>query len=83
MAMSTCPFCKETGLVEGTLQSTGAMYFRPSGVKFMTFRTADITVNSYMCRACGGIAIKGDTQKLALVQNPSGKEARTQPVGQR
>ena len=82
MAMSTCPYCKASGLVEGTLQSTGAMYFRPSGVKFMTFRTADIAVNSYMCPACGGIAIKGDTQKLELVQNPGGREARPQPVGQ-
>lgn len=80
MSISKCPYCNATGMVEGTLQSTGALYFRPGGVKFMTFRTADITVHSYMCRSCGGVAIKGDHQKLELVQNAGGREAKPQTV---
>ncbi len=82
MSMSTCPYCNATELVEGTLQSTGTLHFRPGGVKFMTFRTADIAVNSFMCASCGGIVIKGDVQKLGLVQNGGSREARPQTVGQ-
>lgn len=81
MAFSSCPQCKADSLVEGTMQSTGAVYFRPIGVKFMTFRTADVAVQSYMCLSCGGISMKGDVQKLELVQNVTVREPRPQPVG--
>ncbi|HKQ46574.1 MAG TPA: hypothetical protein VJZ71_00720 [Phycisphaerae bacterium] len=81
MSFSTCPYCKAAGLIEGTLQSTGTLHFRPGGVKFLTFRTADIGVSSFMCPDCGGITIKGNTQKLELVQQTKGRQTVPQTVG--
>jgi hypothetical protein len=82
MSFTTCPYCKAAGLVEGSLQSTGSLRFRPAGVKFLTFRTADIAVSSYMCPDCGGITIKGNTEKLELVQETRTRETVRQTVTQ-
>ena len=82
MSFKTCPYCKANGLVEGTLQSTGTLHFRPGGVRFLTFRTADIAVNSYMCPDCGGITIKGNTEKLELVQQAKARDTTRQTAGQ-
>lgn len=69
-----CPACGETSLVPGTMQSTGTLHFRPCGVKFMTFHTADISIAASMCRQCGFIVMRGDLEKLHLVQSIPGSE---------
>ncbi len=75
MSLDSCPSCGEPSLVSGTLQSTGAVHFRPLETKFLTFRTADVNVRASMCSACGCVALCGDVEKLRRLQNtPSGQE---------
>ena len=61
------------------MQSTGAVRFRPNEIKFMTFHTADISVEAHMCVGCGAITLLGDVEKLRLVRSTPAREAK--PVG--
>ncbi len=63
-----CTNCGATGLVFGSCQSTGTLYFRPFNVPFLTFRTADIALKAGMCRACGTLTFAGDLEKLRALQ---------------
>ena len=80
-----CPNCNSRYVVEGTLQSTGAVHFRPAEAKFLTFRTADVAVRSAMCAECGQITLIGDRQKLHLLfPDMAGTAGRqTEPTGAR
>lgn len=69
MNTSCCPCCGDTSWVSGTMQSTGTINFRPLGVKFMTFRTADIGITAKMCGKCGHISMVGNLEKLQLIQD--------------
>jgi hypothetical protein len=82
MMQYACPRCGATELVSGMMQSTGAVRFRPSEIKFMTFHTADIMVQAHMCAACGAITLLGDVEKLKLVRSTPAREARSVAVGQ-
>jgi hypothetical protein len=64
----TCSVCESADLVFGTCQSTGALRFRPFGVPFLTFRTADIGVKAGMCPRCGALTLIGDLEKLRQIQ---------------
>lgn len=75
-----CPSCGETNLVPGSMQSTGTLHFRPVGVKFMTFHTADIAITGQMCRSCGLIVMRGDLEKLQLVQSIPGTQEKSCPT---
>jgi hypothetical protein len=68
-----CTNCGAAGLVYGTCQSTGALYFRPFNVPFLTFRTADIAIKAGMCKACGTLTFVGDSEKLRTLQAVSGQ----------
>jgi hypothetical protein len=59
-----CFRCGSTKDTSGWMQSTGKMYFRPDHVKFLTPKTADISVNGSMCLECGSIELVGDLKKL-------------------
>lgn len=59
-----CPVCHHDELVEGQIQSTGQLYFRPKQTKFWTFRDANVTVSGRMCTHCGAVALFGDQEKL-------------------
>ena len=72
-----CPSCGNADLVSGTMQSTGTINFRPYDVKFMTFRTADISVSARMCGKCGCISLSGNLEKLKLIQGTDSLEAVT------
>lgn len=71
-----CPRCAADDLVEGALQSTGTMHFRPVGVPFLTFRTADVAIRACMCPGCGTVTLLGDVEKLRLIlQTPEAQSA--------
>ena len=75
MSLDSCPNCGEPSLVSGTLQSTGAVHYRPLEAKFLTFHTADVNIRAGMCSACGCIALRGDVEKLKHLRNaPSDRE---------
>ena len=60
----SCPLCGQTELIEGRLQSTGKLYFKPNKTKFFTFQESLIPTESLMCSACGYIMLSADTDKL-------------------
>lgn len=75
-----CPKCPGTSLVEGALQSTGSVRFRPASAKFLTFRTADIAIRAAMCPHCGHVALVGDPNKLRLLLPVLSSDAVDEPV---
>ncbi|HVP11766.1 MAG TPA: hypothetical protein VMV94_11335 [Phycisphaerae bacterium] len=78
MTQYACPRCGAIDLVAGMMQSTGAVRFRPSEIKFMTLHTADIAVKAHMCISCGAITLLGDIEKLKLICAAPRRE--TKPV---
>ncbi len=66
-----CSGCGSSSLVFGTMQSTGAVRFRPVDAKFLVFRTADITVRAGMCPDCGQVTLFGDQEKLRALASSS------------
>jgi ribosomal protein S27AE len=73
MSQNDCPQCGATGMVQGLIESTGVIRFRPVQTRFFTFRTGDIAVRATMCPSCGHIAMTGDCEKLRVL---SGAQAR-------
>lgn len=82
MTQYACPRCGDVEMVPGTMQSTGAVRFRPAEIKFMTFHTADIMIEAHMCAGCGAITLLGDVQKLKLVRAMPAHEAKPIGVGE-
>ncbi|MEW6306930.1 MAG: helix-turn-helix domain-containing protein [Verrucomicrobiota bacterium] len=61
---AVCPACHHDRLVEGRVQSTGLLYFRPKKTKFWTFKDTNIDTHAKMCPRCGAIVWFGDAPKL-------------------
>ncbi|MDH3613681.1 MAG: hypothetical protein OEU90_03100 [Gammaproteobacteria bacterium] len=59
----TCNRCGSTRFSEGSIQSTGKMYFRLRETKFFAAKTADLEVNGSLCLECGSIDLIGDVEK--------------------
>ena len=59
-----CAACGHTGLMNGHLQSTGLIYFRPDKTRFWTFADSMVRVQGKACPACGFIQLHADTKKL-------------------
>ena len=69
MREQKCLHCGSGRLEPGSIQSTGAIYFRPDNAKFMTLKTADIRVTANICLDCGAVVLLGDPAKVeALTQ---------------
>ena len=65
----TCNRCGSNELMDGSLNSSGQVRFRPEEVKFLNLRTADISVKTRICMACGSIDLEGDIEKLKLLRS--------------
>ncbi|MEK7269326.1 MAG: helix-turn-helix domain-containing protein [Planctomycetota bacterium] len=63
-----CASCGHNVLVEGRVQSTGRMYFRPAKTKFWTFLEPLIQTEAKMCPACGFLHLYADTEKLSKLK---------------
>jgi len=77
MTQYACPRCGAVDLVSGSIQSTGAVRFRPVDAKFMTLHTADIGLKAHMCATCGALTILGDTEKLRSIRPIPSQGANT------
>jgi hypothetical protein len=51
-------------LVDGRMQGTGRLYFRPDHTRFWTFQEGLVPVRARVCAACGYIQLSADTEKL-------------------
>jgi excisionase family DNA binding protein len=59
-----CAACGHEVLVEGRMQGTGRLYFRPQKTKFWTFSEGIVPTVAKVCTACGYIQMHADTGKL-------------------
>ena len=66
-----CAACGHSVLVEGTMQGTGRLYFRPLKTKFWVFAEALVPTKCRVCTACGYIQIHADTGKLSRLSGES------------
>ena len=64
-AAGCCARCGHSVLVEGTLQGTGKLYFRPVKTKFWTLSEALVPTKSLVCTACGYLQMSVDVDKLS------------------
>ena len=63
-AAGRCASCGHSILVEGQLQGTGRLYFRPSKTKFWVLEEALVPTKALVCAACGHVQLSVDTAKL-------------------
>ena len=59
-----CAACGHSILLEGRLQGTSRLYFRPDRTRFWTFEESLVSVRARTCAACGFIQMYADTEKL-------------------
>ncbi len=59
-----CPACGHHLLVEGRLQGTGRLYFRPGASRFWALRDGMVSFSARACAACGHIQLPTDSEKL-------------------
>ena len=64
MARNECLWCESTKLAEGTMASTGRVYFKAKKAKFWTFNENMVEVKARVCVDCGYVDLYADTSKL-------------------
>ncbi|HOX39826.1 MAG TPA: helix-turn-helix domain-containing protein [Candidatus Brocadiia bacterium] len=62
--LGRCAACGHSALVEGRVQGTGRMYFRPEKTKFWVFSEALVPLTARVCSACGYVQMHADVEKL-------------------
>ncbi len=63
-----CPICRGTELIEGSMQSTGTVHFRPKKTKFWIWREGNIPISARMCSRCGAVLSFGGLKKLEALR---------------
>jgi excisionase family DNA binding protein len=63
-AAGRCAACGHTVLVEGRLQGTGRLYFKPAHTKFWVFEESTVPTKASVCAACGYLQLYAGTGKL-------------------
>ncbi len=51
-------------MAPGSLVDSHGVYFRPAETPFFTLTPNKVSLNALMCRSCGRIELRGDTDKL-------------------
>ena len=59
-----CAACGHDFLIEGRLQGTGRLYFRPDKTKFWVIADSMVGLGAYVCPACGFVQLRADVDKL-------------------
>lgn len=63
-AAGRCAVCGHGVLVDGRMQGTGRLYFRPDKTRFWVFAESLVGIRAKVCAACGYIQMHADTSKL-------------------
>ena len=74
-----CPSCHHDHLIEGTVRSTGLLYFQPARTRFWTLKDSNLKVRALMCSRCGVIVLRGDIEKLSALQASAAEPAAAAP----
>jgi excisionase family DNA binding protein len=78
---SRCAACGHSILVEGQLQGTGRLYFRPLKTRFWVLSEGLVPTRSRVCAACGYIQLHADTQKLHQLSTEASQEPQPEVTG--
>lgn len=74
-----CVACGHSQLIQGKLQSTGNVYFKPAKTKFFTMLESSVGVEARVCPRCGFVQAFTDAEKLnkLLVKDDNVKPEET------
>lgn len=76
-AAGRCASCGHGELIDGQMQGTGRLYFKPARTRFWVFEESLVATRARVCAACGYIQIHADTAKLTrLSPDEAKKEAK-------
>lgn len=75
-----CIACGHNVLVDGRVQATGKLYFKPAKSSFWVFHEAMVPTQAKACPACGHIQFYIETEKL---RNLKPKEVQEAPANQK
>ena len=67
-AQGRCAACGHSVLIEGRLQGTGKLYFRPGKTRFWVFQESLVPTLAKACAACGYLQLHADTAKLTRLK---------------
>ena len=68
-----CAVCGNAELVEGRLQGTGKLYFKPAQTKFWVLAESLVETKARVCPACGCVQLHADVEKLGRLRPEGGK----------
>jgi excisionase family DNA binding protein len=80
-AAGRCASCGHGILIDGRLQGTGRLYFRPAKTKFWVFADSMVGLLARVCSACGFVQMHADTTKLTKLAPEINGEAGQAPDG--
>lgn len=63
-ATERCAACGHHDLIEGRIQGTGRLYFRPAEARFWALEEGLVPTIAKTCAACGYVQMHADTSKL-------------------
>lgn len=73
-AAGRCTACGHTVLIEGRVQGTGRLYFRPLKTRFWVLREGLVPTLARVCPACGHLQMRADAEALKkLLPKEKGK----------
>ena len=67
-AAGRCAACGHNILVEGRVQGTGRLYFKPDRTRFWVFKESLVPLRARVCAACGFIQFNVDAEKLSKLR---------------
>ncbi len=69
-ARGRCASCGHGVLVDGRLQGTGRLYFKPDKTRFWVLAESLVGINARVCASCGYIQMHADASKLDKLRKP-------------
>jgi predicted nucleic-acid-binding Zn-ribbon protein len=64
MAREECLWCEGRNIADGSLVSTGKVYFKAKEAKFWVFAENMVEIQARVCVDCGYVDLYADTKKL-------------------
>jgi len=71
-----CASCGHGVLIDGRMQGTGRLYFKPDRTKFWVFADSMVGLRAKVCAACGFVQIHADTSKLTKLKPDTNGKAK-------
>ena len=69
-----CNNCGSDEIIEGNIQGTGKIYFKPQKTKFWTFKDSNVKFKAYACLNCSNIQYQVDKNKLIEIRKENSEK---------